>query len=274
MRVPDGGDTSGMKEWAMRDDSRFPQRLMAALVALVLGPAAACADEIPISVLQDWQYLNNTGWMYLNKGAYAKAEERFKLAIEAIRPYQSSDQRLLARSYADLARVLYHERRYADAEPLARWALSVRESHPKTNPDALFQSLYTLALIHLEQAHFPEAERLLRRALELQEKVLGPTHLQTALTLDELAGVCVPQRKYAEAEQLYRRAIKIQERINPDENPDLAGIAEHYATLLKRLDRIPESEKWQARAKAIRDAVADRAARARLDQPVPGFRGF
>ena len=47
----------------------------------------------------------------LNQGRYDKAEQRFRLAIEEIRPYSRDDQRLLARSYADLARVFYHQGR-------------------------------------------------------------------------------------------------------------------------------------------------------------------
>src|SRR5262249_29674938 len=131
--------------------SGFPHRLLAGLVALLLGPANVRADEIPFRVLQDWKYYNDTGWIFLNKGDYSRAEQRFRMAITEIRPYQTTDQRLLARGYADLARVLYHQGRYADAEPLAAWALSVRESHPRVTPDAVFQSLYTLALIHMAQ---------------------------------------------------------------------------------------------------------------------------
>ena len=196
----------------------------------------------PVSCRTGSRY-NNAGWRSLNQGQYDKAEEQFRLAIEEIRPYQKKDQRLLARSYADLARVFYHQGRYADAEPLAKWALSVRESHPKTNPDAVFQNLYTLALIHIAQAHFDQAEPLLRRALELQEKAIGPNHVQTAATLDELAGVCAQQRKYKDAERLYQRAIAIYERFDPDENLDLAGCAERYAAMLKQLDRAVDAEK-------------------------------
>src|SRR5262245_2737570 len=134
---------------------------LACLVALLLSPTAAPCQDIPAEALRYWQFYNNAGWSYLHKRDYVRAEERFRLAIEAIRPYQVNEQRLLARSYNDLARVLYHEGRYAEAEPLAKWALSVREGHPKLNPDAVFQSLYTLALIHSAQSHYAQAEPLL-----------------------------------------------------------------------------------------------------------------
>jgi tetratricopeptide (TPR) repeat protein len=258
---------------AMRNLSTLP-RVLTGLATLALVTASAHAADIPIEVLQNWNIYNNAGWIFLNRGQYDKAEDRFRRAISEIRPYAKEDQRLLARSYADLARVFYHQGRYADAEPLARWALTVRESNPRVSADAVFQSLYTLALIHVAQEHFNQAEPLLRRALELQEKEIGPNHIHTAATLDELAGVCAEQRKFHEAEILYRRAISIYQRFNPEENPDLAGCAERYAAMLERIDRRADAEKFREQAKKIRDAVESKTARSRDSRPRPEFRGF
>src|ERR1700734_2321317 len=153
----------------MRKFTSFP-RLLTVLAASFLSPCPARADDVPIEILTYWQFYNDTGWTYIRKGEYTKAEERFRMAIEEVRPFQKNEQRLLARSYADLARALYHQGKYTEAEPMAKWALSVRELYVKTNPDAVFQSLYTLAMIHSAQAHFDQAEVQLRRALELQEQ--------------------------------------------------------------------------------------------------------
>jgi tetratricopeptide (TPR) repeat protein len=241
---------------------------------MALVAASAGAEDIPIQILQNWSIYNNAGWALLSRGQYDKAEHRFRMAIEEIRPYSKEDQRLLARSYADLARVFYHQRRYADAEPLARWALSVRESNPKVKPDAVFQSLYTLALIEIAQDHFNQAEPLLRRALELQEREIGPNHVQTAATLDELAGVCAEQRKYPEAERLYRRAISIYKRFRPEENADLAGCAERFAALLERVDNKAEAAANREMARKIREAVESKTTLSRDSQYRPEFRGF
>ena len=64
----------------------------------------ATAQDIPLFALHDWQWHNDEGWKALNNKAYAKAEERFKLAIKELMPYHPRSQRLLARSYCDLAR--------------------------------------------------------------------------------------------------------------------------------------------------------------------------
>src|SRR4051794_41619857 len=122
-------------------------RAIGLLAVLALGPATAPGAEIPIEAIRDWAYQNDRGWRALLREEYPRAEEAFREAIRAILPYDVRDRRLLARSYGDLARVLYHEGQYAQAEPLARWSLLVREAHPKLNPDAVYQSLYLLAAI-------------------------------------------------------------------------------------------------------------------------------
>ena len=81
-----------------------PRRpLLAGLVAFASLAATVAAQEIPMQILQNWQNYNNAGWILLNRGDYDRAEHRFRMAIEEIRPYSKADQRLLARSYADLA---------------------------------------------------------------------------------------------------------------------------------------------------------------------------
>jgi tetratricopeptide (TPR) repeat protein len=249
-------------------------RLLAGLVLPMIFTTSARAADIPIQVISDWSLYNRAGWEFLNRGQYDKAEDRFRRAIEVVRPYTKEDQRLLARSYADLARVFYHQGRYADAEPLAKWALSVRESQMKNNLDAIFQSLYTLALIHIAQEHFNQAEPLLRRALEIQEQEIGPNHIQTAATIDELAGVCAEERKFREAELLYKRAIAIFERVNPDDNLDLAGCGERFAALLDRMDRPADAAKYREQAKRIRDTVEAKTGRSKDTRPRPNFKGF
>lgn len=249
-------------------------RQWACLLAVSMITGAAPVRSIPSEAMQDWFFFHNTGSQYLKGGSYAKAEQRFRLAIQTIQHHDSGDRRLLARSYNELARVLYHQRRYAEAEPLAKWALTVREANSKVNPAEVFESLYTLGLIHRARQHHVEAERLLRRALEHQEKALGPGHENTALTIEHLAGIDCDQGDLAEAESLYRRALAIRERKAPAENLDLAETSARYATLLRRLNRPDEAEEWEARDLEIRDTVATKAARAKAARAAAGFQGF
>ncbi|MFI5457135.1 MAG: tetratricopeptide repeat protein [Isosphaerales bacterium] len=249
-------------------------RLFASLCILSLHATPAAAQDIPLGALRDWMYYDEGGRSYLDKGDYTKAEIQFNMAIQQIKPYSARNPRLMARSYCDLARVLYHQRRYAEAEPLAKWALSVREADKKAGDDAVFQALYTLGLIHSAQQHFSEAEPLLKRALALQEKVLSMGHVNTLTTLDQLAMVYREQRKYKEAELLYLRAVAIHERKTPDQNLDLADTADNYAALLRKMNRTDEAENWEARALKNRDTVATRRARAKADQTERTLKSF
>ena len=133
---------------------------------------------------------NEYGWKDLEKGHYDRAEQKFKMAIKEIEAYSPGNRKLMARTYCDLARVLYYQERYADAEPLAKWALLVRDADKKASADSVFQSVYTLASIELAQEQYPEAELHLKRALSIQEKVLPVGHVNILPTLDRLAFCC------------------------------------------------------------------------------------
>jgi tetratricopeptide (TPR) repeat protein len=257
----------------MRIQPKF-RRLAVCLCILPVHGASARAQNIPLGALSDWMFYDEGGRAFLAKGDYARAETQFRMAIEQLKPYPASNGRLMARSYCDLARVLYHQGRYAEAKPLAKWALSVRDADKMAPTDAVFQAVYTMALIYSAERQFPQAERLFKRALAMQEQVLPAGHANTLVTLQRLSKVYVEQGKYKEAEPLYLRAIAICERRIPDENLDLADTAFDYAAMLVKMNRPADAEKWQARALKIRDAVATKQAKAKADQAENTLKGF
>jgi tetratricopeptide (TPR) repeat protein len=259
-----------MRDW------RACSRLLICLVLLLWTTARAAAQEksIPFDAVRVWQHHNNNGWRQFDRGNYDKAAERFDLAIKEVLPYASIDRRLLARSYCDLARALYHQERYAEAEPLAKWALSVREQDKKAKPDSVFQCLYVLGMIHKAQKHYADAEPLLKRAIEIQEANTGSGHPANALTLNQLAVVYSEQGKDGEATLIYRRVLAIYEKIDPDQNLDLAETAERFAALMEKMHRPVEAERWKSRALAIRENVAAMAAKAEADARAKEFKAF
>lgn len=253
------------------------RRLVLAAFVGVLAPGRpSIAKDLPLGVLRDWIFYNDAGWRAFDRGNLALAENRFHLAIRVVKPYEADDKRLLARSYVDLARVLYEQKRYAEAEPLAAWALSVREAHPRVKPEGVFQSLFLLAQIDRAQRKYEKAEPLLVRALALQEKIQGPNHADSALPLDVLAGIYTERGKFQEADSLYKREITVLEKSLPAGHADVAEASEHYAAMLRRANRIPEAKTQEARATEIRTAIAEaqRAARTRANPSSPGFKGF
>jgi len=244
------------------------------LLLLVLHQAPTFGQSVPLRALDNWMWYNESGWADIEKGYYDRAEQKFNLAIKEIKDYAPGNRRLMARTYCDLARVLYHQKRYAEAEPLATWALKVRDADKKSSSDAVFQCLFTLASIQTAEEHFADAEPLFKRALAIQEKELTGSHVNTLLTLDRLALVLRSQGKYHEAEPLYKRAIAIHERKTPEQNLDLADTIDQYVILLRRMNRKDEAENWQARALEIRDTAATKAARAKVDQVSKQLKGF
>jgi hypothetical protein len=248
-------------------------QLFTVVLSLALSPAVlAQTNHLP--ALRDWQYHQEQAAQYLQKGAYAKAEERLNQSIKEIRPYLPDTLRLMAKSYCDLARVLYHQKRYDEAEPLARWALSVRESDKYAQPDAVFQCVYILALIQSARKNHIESEQLLKRSLAIQEENLGHDHINSIIILDQLANVYIEQAKYANAEPIYLKSIAIHERKSPDANLDLAETAGKYAVLLRRMNRNDDANRWDARAAKIRDTAQTRAAIAKANQAAQQFKGY
>ena len=248
-------------------------RLFTIGLSLALGPAVfAQTNHLP--ALRDWMAHQEEAAKYFDQGNYVRAEQRLNLAIKDIRPYLPATRRIMAKTYSDLALVLYHQRRYAQAEPLAQWALSVREADKNSPPDSVFQCLYTLGLIRSAQEHHADAEPLLERALAIQEKAVGRDHVNTTLILEPLAIVYREQGKLDKAESLYLRAIAIHERTTPGENLALAETAQTYAVLLRRMKRDADADKWDARAANVRETAKIKAAKAQADKAAQQFKGF
>ena len=179
----------------------WPMLLLANL--LWLWPQAE-AQQLPMGVVSHWQYYQNAGWVAFQNRDLTTAEKKYTAAIKLLRPYEKIDQRLLARTYLDLARVLVARERFADAEQLAKWSLHIQEADRRAKPEAVFQNLLLLAQIARERHHDKEADLLFKRVLALQIQALGPEHYQIALTLDDLAAIAVNLGDYPEAESLYR----------------------------------------------------------------------
>ena len=263
------GDMGGFKH--------EPRRQVSPLITVLLSLAlsrAVVAQPNHLPALRDWQYDQEQAAQYLRQGNYAKAEERLNLAIKNIRPYLPDTRRIMAKSYCDLARVLYHQKRYAEGEPLARWALSVRGVRKTAQSRRRFSVCLCTRVDSVGAQQHVEAEQLLKRALALQDENLGRDHINSIFTLDQLSKVYIEEAKFADAESLYLRSIAIHERKSPDENLDLAETAEKYAKLLRLMKRNADADEWDARARKIRDTAQTSAAKAQANRVAQEFRGY
>lgn len=211
--------------------------------------------SLPVDVVADWSYYNNMGWKAMQKGDYDVAEDRFEMAIKQVKPYWKSHHHLALRSYHDLARVLYQQKRYREAEPLEKWVVDVRRKDGEVGmvrEDALFDSLYLLAVIHREQEHDLLAEALFHEALQVEEKAVGPNDRALAPTLEDLAAIEFRQGKHHRAELHLRRSLAIRKRTGSSHDPEYVRTLERYAKVLDQLDRGEEAKATEAAVANLR----------------------
>ncbi len=243
------------------------RRAILVTMIIVAASRTAAAQDYPIDVLRTWGLENNKGWVAFDRGDLNTAELRFNGAIKVLQGFETTDQRLLSRSYFDLALVLEAQKRHAAAEPLAKWVLKVRERDPRTRDDTLFDSLYLLARIHRAQDQNAEAEALLRRALEIEERNTPADDPGPALTIMDIADLAARQKKYEEADALYRRAIAVLRHYDPDVNPTLADALEARARVFDHLNRPTDARAAESEARRVREAVRKAAEPDAADPP-------
>lgn len=162
----------------------------------------------------------------------------------------------------------------SDAEPLLLRALSIQQKVYGKDSPILNTGLTYLAPIRMRQQKYDEVEALYRQVQEVLEKSITSKEINTsprpsALSIDEerlqnargyaarlrnLTGFYIAQRRYDEAEAQYQHALKILEQEFGLNHFTVGMVLESYATLLRRINRVPDAEKIETRVKIIKEA--------------------
>ncbi len=185
-------------------------------------------------------------------GAQASAKTFERMVEEAKASIQETERTLgpdhpeLADKLLQLAELYRGHRKSPEAAPLTRRALIIQEKALGPLHPGLARALYDLGLDAHRRGDLDEAAEFYTRTLDLRMGTLGASHPDTAIVLNNLALIKEWQKDLPAAEQFYERAITIRE------SPQLAITLEHYARLLRKLERLPEAESAQARANEIR----------------------
>ena len=148
---------------------------LAVLFSLALGPAVL-AQSSHLRALSDWMAHQQEAAKCFQRGDYSQAAERLNLAIKDLRPYLPDTRRIMAKTYCDLAQLLYHQQRYDEAEPLARWAESIdlrsieilERNTPAGNPDLAATAEKYAVLLRLMKRN-DDADRWHARAVEIRD---------------------------------------------------------------------------------------------------------
>jgi tetratricopeptide (TPR) repeat protein len=152
-----------------------------------------------------------------------------------------------------LADIYIAQGRLADAEAQYRRALAIREKDaPKPN-QKLAASFGRLALLCTKEQKYADAEPLYRRMLAITREEFGEEHPRVAAALQQIAVFYAVQGKYAEAEANFQAALEIFEKTRGKESTEVALTLENFARLMRRMGRVADAEKYDARARAIRD---------------------
>lgn len=152
-----------------------------------------------------------------------------------------------------LAEIYIAQSRLSDAEAQYRRALAIREKEG-TKPDhRLAASIGRLAMLCTREQKYEDAEPLYRRMLDITRKEFGAEQTQVAAVLQKMAAFYIAEGKYAEAEANFQSALEIYENTRGKGSTEAALTLEDLARLMRRMGRVADAERYDVRAKAIRD---------------------
>lgn len=162
------------------------------------------------------------GSVYHELALYDKAETMHRAALANYNRLFGTENKEVAASLNNLARVLLEEGRRDEAESAFREALAIRQRiFGNEHPDVA-TSLQGLSEVLRRKGNQSEAVRLNVEALEMRRKVLGNDNLEVADSLHKLAALVAERGEFAQAESMEREVLAMQRKFVGDEHPMIA----------------------------------------------------
>lgn len=127
-----------------------------------------------------------------------------------------------------------------------RALLMLKNNKELTNPRAMSCQL-ALADLYEDRGRYDKSALVYSQALENA----GSSEAYRAEILPQLADVMVKQEKLQQAEQVFKKALACCEGYYRPSDPHIANVLQHYAELLRKLNRPAEADKLSLRAKAL-----------------------
>ena len=192
---------------------------------------------------------------------YGEAEPLYRRALAIREKVLGPDHLDVAKTLSSLASLFYRVQNYPErAEPLLKRALAILEKNLGPEDPEVAGMLNSLAGRLREQGKFTEAEPLFLRSLAIREKVLGPEHADFVKSLLGIASFYAEQGKYTEAEPFYQRSLEILEKLHAygSAYPNVPGVLNSYAQLLRKTNRESEAVEMETRAKTTAADPAQR----------------
>lgn len=178
----------------------------------------------------------------LRQGAPVAAEKLYLKALEQAEFLGKQDTLLIqtidiAASFFEKCGKLNH------ARDLYRRALQLTYGDDGHDHPEIVAAINNLVPVLIQLKEYDEAESLVGHAMWILGLYPGSMQDQLIETLCQRASLSSEQEKYAEAETRLTQAMRHAEVVMGSHHPTVACIMEQYADLLKRANRLIESER-------------------------------
>jgi tetratricopeptide (TPR) repeat protein len=196
--------------------------------------------------------LSSLAELYIRQQRYADAEILFRKMLEQHQKRSPLPSLALGEIYTKLADSLSLQKNYEAAEGNYKLAVENIEGAAGQDHHDTLLPLSHLANLYMMTGKYKEAERCYKRVLEIRYKTSGEDSDETVNSLLRLADLYNLQSEFAESEVFLESAMETAVKIYPEQDVRLAEVMQQYAKLLKRLGRMDEVAKLEARAEAIK----------------------
>jgi tetratricopeptide (TPR) repeat protein len=247
-------DAAGLRAWVVGLRlARFEEGVLWSRLEAVLLDRAGVAE----GSIRRARYLNNTGAIYFNHGAYDEAKRFYERALALREAALGPEHPDVANTLNNLGNVYGAAGSFAEAEACFSRTLEIRRRALGPGHPDIASSLNNLGNVYKEKRELAAAERLLTQALEIRERALGADHPQVARTLGNLGEVHAARGAYAAAGECFRRSLKIQEATLGADHPSVAASLLRLGTALAAEGAAEEARQVLERARELAERSTD-----------------
>lgn len=231
------------------EDSKYAEAETALKAALAIY-AIAEGPERTTNVF----YVSRLASLAGRQQRFAEAERLYQEVLTAKIREQGVES---PETLSDLAELYHLAKNYPKSE--AAYSKVLELQSPEPGSGFTVGAIERLGRVYEEQGKFEQAEALYRSEADFDQTTLPRGNLCTIALLNDLGLFYERQGRLQEAEAHYRRALEQFDGAASDNglmDSNLAIVIENYARLLRTEGDSAESQRYETRAKAIRDRLA------------------
>jgi tetratricopeptide (TPR) repeat protein len=232
--------------------ARYDQAKVLLDRALALSRRAYGDESTKVSAIA-----NDIGRVLTRLGARELAQQHFEWALAIDRNTYGDADPHAASVMNNYAVVLQVAGQMDAAKAHFEHALSVFEQHYGVNHPKVATLLNNLGYIHQAAGDWQSAHDLYHRALTIAEQTVGGAHPTVAAILRNLARALVTLGHPLMARDHLDRALAIDLATYGENHPDVARDLEALAELLRQNHEAALASRYDARARAVREKVAE-----------------